>query len=293
MKCLHPITVNTPLGYKQVPCGRCTACLLRYRDNWRIRLENEFIHFGYSGNFITLTYDDSNLPEYVSPDGEFSSTLDKKQVQKFLKNLRNKVDYMNRSGENVDFRYFLVGEYGTHTKRPHYHMLLFATPEYLDSLTSHCVDSWSSGLVDVRPIIVNRIQYVCKYTLKSFVPSDFPDGVQKPFALMSKGIGKNALELNSYKRLSQINQPYCYDLNGFKSSLPRYYKNRLFSPEQIALQAEQFALADLKEHFKLLDSSPRSSGRLPMLYEDSLSNLSALDYRLASRIQKTILNNVL
>jgi len=66
-------------------------------------------------SFVTLTYDEENLPE----DGSVVPV----HTQKWLKRLRAEVG---------SIRYFLVGEYGGRYKRPHYHAALFGFP--------HCPD---------------------------------------------------------------------------------------------------------------------------------------------------------
>ena len=59
--------------------------------------------------FITLTYNNNNLPKYKS--------LVKKELQDFFKRLRKKY------GEGI--RYYACGEYGPKGKRPHYHAIIF------------------------------------------------------------------------------------------------------------------------------------------------------------------------
>jgi hypothetical protein len=67
--------------------------------------------------FITLTYNDEHLPENWS--------IDKKEMQKFIKRLRKKYP-------DKDIRYLYCGEYGEENKRPHYHVCLFGIDFYHD-----------------------------------------------------------------------------------------------------------------------------------------------------------------
>ena len=60
--------------------------------------------------FITLTYNDENLPN--------PPVVSKREAQLFIKRLR-KLLYPKL------FRYYIVGEYGDKSNRPHYHALLF------------------------------------------------------------------------------------------------------------------------------------------------------------------------
>jgi hypothetical protein len=60
--------------------------------------------------FITLTYDDRNLPN--------DHSLNKKHFQNFLKRFRKAIHPQK-------IRYFMCGEYGDDTWRPHYHAIIF------------------------------------------------------------------------------------------------------------------------------------------------------------------------
>ena len=114
-----------------IPCGQCTGCKLRKRKDWSTRMELEaYSHDKESIWFITLTYDDEHVPTQDTETGEIFKggvnvwrdaserprtvqTLSVEDVQLFMKRLRKAV-----SGP---LRYFLVGEYGDNTSRPHYH----------------------------------------------------------------------------------------------------------------------------------------------------------------------------
>lgn len=61
--------------------------------------------------FLTLTYNNENLPKH----GVF-----KEEVQLFLKRLRISLDRLHYKH---NLRYFACAEYGSKSKRPHYHML--------------------------------------------------------------------------------------------------------------------------------------------------------------------------
>ena len=95
---------------QQVPCGRCIECLKLRVNSWYVRI-NEELKISSSAYFVTLTYEH----EPITPDGE--PTLDYRDIQLFMKRLRKCQD------EKI--RYFIVGEYGSKTGRPHYHALLF------------------------------------------------------------------------------------------------------------------------------------------------------------------------
>lgn len=107
--------------YQEIPCGKCIGCRLEYSRQWANRMMCE-AQYHAENYFITLTYSDDFVPVsyYANPDtGEAlpSLTLSKRDVQLFLKRLRR------QTGQQ--FRYYLCGEYGSHTQRPHYHLIIF------------------------------------------------------------------------------------------------------------------------------------------------------------------------
>ena len=119
----------------RVPCGKCIPCKRKRRADWTLRLEHEY-QGSDSAYFITLTYDEMHVPKvnYQGIETEVL-TLRKKDLQNYIKRLRNShVAYVSRElgirkseVKNVSkpVRYYAIGEYGTKTNRPHYHIILF------------------------------------------------------------------------------------------------------------------------------------------------------------------------
>ena len=70
-------------------------------------------------SFVTLTYAPENEDKLEFHEG-FPS-LDPSHATKFIKKIRKKL-------EPHKLRYYLVGEYGSQTQRPHYHLVLFGMP---------------------------------------------------------------------------------------------------------------------------------------------------------------------
>lgn len=70
-------------------------------------------------SFITLTYDDDHLPSSMS--------LDYVDFQLFMKRLRKEFSHRDDYDNlwRLPIRFFMCGEYGEKTKRPHYHACLF------------------------------------------------------------------------------------------------------------------------------------------------------------------------
>jgi len=107
MRCKNPY-IPTGKG-KAYPCGQCLPCRINRRRIWAHRIMLEAGLYGDNA-FITLTYDDEHDPTSLEP----------KHAQTFLKRLRHNYP--------KPIRYYLVGEYGESTDRPHYHAALFNFP---------------------------------------------------------------------------------------------------------------------------------------------------------------------
>lgn len=106
----------------QIPCGKCIGCRLEYSRQWANRCMLE-LQDHESAYFVTLTYNDGNLPKtwYTDSDtGEAfqAATLVKRDVQLFMKRLRKAFD-------DQHIRFYCAGEYGDESMRPHYHLILF------------------------------------------------------------------------------------------------------------------------------------------------------------------------
>ena len=91
-----------------VPCGKCPACLENRRQDWAIRIMEESKNYDFN-YFITLTYDENHYPK--------DNSVDKRAIQLFIKRLRKRL--------KAPIKYYCVGEYGTKTRRAHYHVIVF------------------------------------------------------------------------------------------------------------------------------------------------------------------------
>lgn len=167
MKCSHPIVV----GGRVLPCGKCIMCRKGKVNEWAYRLCLEK-SIWKDASFITLTYNEENLPE--------NGLLVKSDLQKFFKRLR----------KYVDVRYFACGEYGSQFGRPHYHAIVFGLNYKNVDLVEK---TWKKGFVKVLPFQEKSAFYVAKYCTKSFQQEK--DGVRE-FVIMSKRLAFSYYETN-------------------------------------------------------------------------------------------------
>lgn len=201
-KCLRPVVLNKGSEREVVyPCRKCVICKKRDINEWYIRILSELPNWKYS-NFLTLTYDDDNLPK------DFS--LKKEDLQKFLKRFRHQIS-------NRPLKYFACGEYGDKTARAHYHLILFHNEK---DFIQKIKDSWNLGMVDIGTVTPKSIRYVLKYVLKNQNVLINFHRVLKPFRLMSKGLGKSYL-LNNLESLKK--RGYVI-VSGYKYKVPNYYR---------------------------------------------------------------------
>lgn len=219
----------------------------------------------YSNQFITLTYANTHLPS--------GSNLDKRDIQLFFKRLRKTLAIGKSQSNNYlpdqPIRYICVGEYGELRQRPHYHLLLFNAP---DNKTIE--QTWNMGRVSSTPITTARIRYVFKYISKPKQGLSF--GRTKEFQLTSKGIGANYLTPRMIEYHNRaIENCYITKPDGFTLSIPKYYKNKLYTEEKAKLVTayqqqridvvESTQIANLMYKFRIDEKTARQKLELSKL----------------------------
>ena len=152
----------------QIPCGKCDGCAAERRRDWAIRMYHEAQYYEQN-SFLTLTYNQDECPEYIN----------KLDLQRFLKRIRKK----------LKVRYFITGEYGDKTHRPHYHAVIFGhdfrggryTYSISDELwgNTELDRTWSHGNVSVGDFTAASAMYVAGYTAKKIDDKD-------TFSIMSR-----------------------------------------------------------------------------------------------------------
>lgn len=246
--------------FQPVPCGKCPPCRARRASGWSFRLMQQ-AKVSDSSHFITLTYATDKVP--ISKQGFMS--LDKRDVQLFFKRLRKAHNNCQALSNNRQvaagfeqrsttpgIKYYVCGEYGDTTHRPHYHAIMFNVRIELIQ------DAWQNGNVHYGTVNGASIGYTLKYMCKppSAIGKYEWDDRLPEFSLMSKGLGVNYLTpgIKKYHYDDLENRMYCPLEDGKKIAMPRYYKNKLYDDEQKeAIAYAMFKKAQLEVHPKWSD----------------------------------------
>lgn len=181
--------------FQTIPCGHCLGCKVDYQAQWTTRamLEASLYKENY---FVTLTYNDENLPvkPLLNPEtGEYQEVgcLVKEHFSAFFKRLRSRLEDKGFDSP----RFLACGEYGDLGKRPHFHFLGFnfhvpdltyyysrtragdvhfewratSTPYYLSEMVAN---AWGKGFILITPLTLENCAYVCSYVNKQVTPSE-------------------------------------------------------------------------------------------------------------------------
>jgi hypothetical protein len=215
----------------RLPCGQCIGCRVDRSRQWAVRCMHE-ASLHPNNCFLTLTYNNENLP----PD----TGLVKEHFQKFMKRFRKKI-------QPHKVRYYMCGEYGEKSNRPHYHAIIFNydPPDKLYFQKNHQGDVlytseifqklWPYGFVTVGDVTFQSAAYVARYVMKKitgeqadehYTRYDSETGeifkVPPEYSAMSRrpGIGKEWFD--KYHK-DVFPDDFCVDHNGKKVKTPDYY----------------------------------------------------------------------
>lgn len=171
---------------RMVPCGQCMPCRINHKRMWAGRLMLEQAHCSTTSSFLTLTYE-------TEPEGRNLSFSD---ANGFLDRLRH------RSGIGA-VRYFIVGEYGDKTQRPHYHAAIFNVPP--EDYEKVFQDTWGLGHVHTGILERASANYLTGYCTKKLTRKDDSrlDGRVPEFARMSRRPPLGAAGMNHIRSLLQ------------------------------------------------------------------------------------------
>ncbi|WNK13252.1 MAG: replication initiator protein [Microvirus sp.] len=233
----------------QVPCGKCIGCQKTKSQVWSVRLYHESLQHERNC-FVTLTYNEP-CPK----------TINKRDLQLFFKRLR----HVHR------LRYFACGEYGTRTRRPHYHAIIFGEDFRDESYAINNVlysqpalaNTWGLGLVSVGDASIESMAYTAGYCTKKMTDPD-------TFNMMSNRPGIGHTWLDKYRddivRTEQVvingrNMPipkkylewYSEEFETLRLSRANFYRN--LTPDQvIRARAEKRAM---ECNYKALEQNKR------------------------------------
>lgn len=119
--------------FMAVCCGKCPICKDKKAREWSTRAMCESQTSMSVPYFFTLTYNNNTLPR---------NGVRKGAMQRFMKRLRINVE--RYCGFKTNIRYFICAEYGSKTKRPHYHGIIWNLPPLQERHVDDLIDkSWS------------------------------------------------------------------------------------------------------------------------------------------------------
>lgn len=268
-----------------VPCRKCIGCLLDHSRHWADRMMLELDH-SKKGLFLTLTYNNENLPfgfvkGFSHEYGLTEPILVKKHWQDFMKRLR----YYFPDNE---IRFYMCGEYGGKTHRPHYHAILFGIglddlPDLVpygknefgqDYFTSHKIaDIWNKGFISLSEVSWRTCAYVARYVQKKemkqveYAGAD-PDSVPE-FVLMSRNPGIGGFYASEHPDAVETGRAFVSNSNDIDSVVKR-------------INLPDYVLKDLKEtNPKVYNEIKRSRSELAenkLLLELQNTDLIVEDY---------------
>lgn len=152
-----------PVRTLLLPCKQCWGCRLDSSRQWAIRGLNEAQMHGDQNAFLTLTYKPESLP--------LGAGLNHRHYQLFQKRLRYYLP-------THPTRYYMCGEYGERTNRPHYHSILFGydfpdkkyhatTDTGFRLYRSQALDDiWQLGGCTIGAVNFQTVAYVARYIMQ-------------------------------------------------------------------------------------------------------------------------------
>lgn len=321
--CFHPNSFTNPYTGEEVTasCGKCDACRNTRASEWVMRLDLEASCHKYV-LFCTLTYDELNVPQiirlryedypeqtpayinsdtgviietseirerFTAKDFEYCRNtkvlqyLDKSDFQRFIKRLRY---YFRETDPEALLRYYICGEYGPTTYRPHGHMLLFFdSDQCAKDIEVLLCKAWPFGnIYDPHFVEGSAAKYCASYiNSSSKLPKVYLHKEIRPFSLFSKSPAIGSL----FPNVAQVREIFDRGVITFRrfddtthafkdEPFWRSFESRLFPRCQrfgSLLHADRVALYRLYEGFAKYDLSAREiAKRLKYEYLDSNRN---------------------
>lgn len=218
------IAFGKPKGYPDdykilVPCGQCLGCLRDKATQWRVRLFHEHLYGNHKNCIcLTLTINPQYYERFQTRKGMASS------MRAFIDRLR-----YYTPGRKSPKRFF-ISELGEERGRLHFHGFVWdcEIPEH------ELARAWRYGFICAKPLrSAKQLAYATKYITKPAV------AFHKPTLFVSPGLGKGYLEQSNWMRWhhqgdGDLNINLSCRFDHFVYALPRYYRDKIFSPNEIA-----------------------------------------------------------
>lgn len=238
-------------------CGQCIGCRLERSRQWAVRCMHESKTHRYN-SFLTLTYNDNNLPPY--------GTLRYQDYQAFMKRL---IKSASRGGENSaiahtpsapghrsyaasrrrkssNIRFYMCGEYGETYRRPHYHACLFGA-DFKDKVylaksptgkklwrSPELERLWPHGFSSIGELTFESAAYVARYVMKKITGQQAKKhyeridpntgeiiDIKPEFNQMSRGQGIGKAWLERFE--TDVYPSGKVIVRGIQTQPPRYY----------------------------------------------------------------------
>lgn len=222
----------------KIPCRKCIGCKIEYINEWGKR--GYLMSKTYQNNwFITLTYDDKNLP--LTNEGK--PTIEPKDISRFINSLKK---HFNRRKHN-GIKYICAREYGGRKKRPHYHLIFWNLPltdikkttiknykkEKIVEYSPLIEKLWGKNNTKTSPNIIlpanlNTIKYTVAYSLKKLKPKECIDERIEPERItFSRGIGLPFFE-KEWQEIYKHDKITIADKNStYSTTPPKYFDKQL------------------------------------------------------------------
>lgn len=234
-----------------VPCGHCLGCRTDQARGWAVRMVHEG-DVNPPAWMVTLTYRPEKIPE--------NGTLAPRDPTLFVKRLRGSL--------SERFSYYLAGEYGDLSGRPHYHAVLFGA-RFLDRdritdrngapvFRSDSLEAaWKLGLCEFTGLNYAAARYVAAYVRKKVRQKDHPEAyvrvnpltgelvdIEREYGRMSRrpAIGRRWIE----KYWKDVYPRDYVVMDGRELKPPRYYDKWMEAHHpRLMLEVKQQRLEDI------------------------------------------------